>query len=271
MSAFLIEGDNRLSRSRTGPFRWKVDLPRIPDVTNGDYVMEVHLFTIENFFPVVIQGLSDTLLYTFDGNESFFTFSEGNYDIYSLVDSVQTALQTLDAGFALDFDYEQYKVSLFVPAGHTFTLRRSSTDNDYSYENDTVDRFLELLGWSFIGNFLSFEGGNAGFTWTPNNGVRCVGPKWIDLCTTLPVRNIYMQGKGQHPAICHCPMVNVAYGSTMVHEPIQPKKHVVNLLGFNSFDLYIVDDHGTSYSQGFPSMENIIISYVIAFTPSEQA
>lgn len=267
MSVYVLEGDNRLSRSRTGPFRWKVDLPRIPETTSGDYTIEVRSFIIENFFPVVIQGLSDTLLYTFDGTDGFFTFSEGNYDIYSLIDSVQTALQTLNAGFALEFDEMQFKTSLFTPAGHTFTLRRTASDDDYNYENDAVDRFLELLGWSFTSSFLSFSGGNTGYTWTPNNGVRCVGPKWVDLCATLPVRNVYMQGKGRHPAICHCPLAEGSYGSTIVYQPYQPTPHIVNLLGFNSFDLYIVDDHGTALSGGFPSMENVIISYLIILKP----
>lgn len=270
MSTINISGSNRFSKRRQHTFRWSVELPRISDSTGGDYKLEVHSATVENFFPVIVEGDNDRLYYTYNGVDGNLQFSEGNYDIYDLSDSLRAGLQQLNAAFDVTFDDRQYKLSLFVPPAVTFSIRRTAPDDqqatDWTLPNGE-DRFLELLGWTFFGiNVLNFSGGATGFTWVPQNNVRCTGPQYIDLCTTLPVRGSFSQTVGQFNVISRMYLANTPFGSTSVNETILPEDFSVNLIGLPEFDLFVVDPHGLLIN---PSnfTQNINISYRISFIP----
>lgn len=265
--AINITGSNRFARRRNHTFHWTVELPRISNNISGDYDMEVHSCTIENLFPVIRQGYNDTLYFTYNGNQSYFTFQEGNYTINELLNSVETSLQTLNIGFALSYDSLQFKVSLFIPANVTFSIRRtvSLTDdpNDYSYPNSS-DLFLELLGWNFKQLSLDFAGGAAGYTWIPNNVVRCIGPLYVDLCTNLPVRGSYSQSKGKFNVISRIYIGSEPYGSTVTQINVRPEKYLVNLSGISEFDLFLIDSHGHLVLP-FSSIDNVVVAYRISF------
>jgi len=270
MSVIHLVGSNRLSEARSHEFRWQVDLPRTDNNSGGDYMLEVHSITIENYIPVIREGVNDIFYYIFDGVESFFTFDEGNYDIYELLTSMETKLKTLDIGFALNEDLLQYKVELLVPAGHVFTILRkapfSSFLSDYSLPN-REDRFLELLGWTFFdSNAKTFDATLADYTWVPNNVIRCKGPIWIDLCTTLPIRGSYSQSRGKFNVIGRAYITDTPFGSLFTSISSQTIQYPVNLLGHPSFELFCIDDHGDIMLPS-PTIENVVIGYRMSFTP----
>lgn len=271
MSSFHIFGSNRFSRRRTNAFRWSVRLPAISDSTNGDYKLEVHSTTIENFFPVITADDNDTLLITYNGVDDFIQFSQGNYDIYDLVDSVRAGLQQFNANFDVTFDEKQYKVNLFVPAGVTFAIRRSVTlveiaSQDWSLRNGE-DRFLELLGWNFFDTTqITLFGGTNGYTWVPSNNVRCTGPSYIDLCTTAPIKGSYSETVNKFNAISRMYLSNVPFGSEAVGMTILPEDVSINLQGMPELELFLVDPHGLIIEpNSFTQM--IVVTYRISFIP----
>lgn len=271
MSSFHIFGSNRFSRRRTNTFRWSVRLPPISDNTSGDYKIEVHSTTIENFFPVITSGDNDTLLITYNGVDDFIQFSQGNYDIFDLVDSVKAGLQQFNANFDVVFDPRQYKATLFVPAGVTFAIRRSSTlvelgSQDWSNQN-SEDRFLELLGWNFFDTtVLTFFGGTSGFTWVPSNNVRCTGPSYIDLCTTAPIKGSYSETLNRFNALSRIYLSNVPFGSDAVGITYLPEDVSINLQGMPELELFLVDPHGIIIEpNSFTQM--VVVSYRLSFIP----
>lgn len=270
MSVIHLVGSNRLAENRKSTFRWEVKLPRVQDNTGGDYLLEVHSITVENYFPTIRQGFNDTLYVIYDGTPKAIVFDEGNYDIEALVSEINTEFLILQPGGTLfaEFETTQYKVNISIPAGHILVLERPNADESSFYQDYTLptsdDRFLELVGWNFFNSKSLLLPGEA--LWTPNNVVRCRGPIWLDICTTLPVRGSFSQGAGQFNVIGRAYMTDTPYGSLFTSISTQSVQYAVNLLGHPSFELFLIDDHGQQI-QPVPSVENVVIGYRMSFTP----
>lgn len=273
MSEIHITGSNRFTVRREHALRWTVQLPRISSNNSTTFLMEVHSWSIDNLFPTIIQDYNDKLYYTFNGVSSYIQIAEGNYSAFDLVDSVQTGLQVLDPGFSVVYDDVQSKAQLVIPANVSIRFNRPNDPfgtfgtNDFSYSRGD-DRFLELLGWNFQAQTIELSGGLAGFTWVPNNVVRCSGPAYVDLCVTLPLDNVFSQTKGRQNVVSRMFFENSAYNSRVVKENQVPEQYSCNLNGLSEFDFFIVDDHGVAV-QPPKTIENIVVSYRISFIPNK--
>ncbi len=271
MNSINITGSNRFSNRRSHALRWSVELPRMSANQGGDYLMEVHSITVENVFPVVVAGYNDTLYYTRNGVNGFVKVSEGNYTIFDLVASVQTGLQLVNPLYTVTYDNLQFKALLFVPPGETITFKRQDFDileqNDYTYSSGD-DRFLELLGWNFIGTSFTFVGGVAGYTWIPANIVRCVGPAYMDMCCSLPIRGSFSQTKGKFNVISRVYLSDTSFGDRHTSINQVPEKYGVNLSGHPDFEIFFLDDHGVIMSPSTTFANNIFIAYRMSFIPA---
>lgn len=271
MSEIHITGSNRFSVRREHALRWTVQLPRINQNNSTNYLMEVHSTSVENLFPIVTEGYNDKLWYSYNGGTTTFVqVSEGNYTIYDLIDSLIAGLQLVDPAFDILFDSLQLKAQLVVPANSTITLYRDITDafgnDDFSYDGP-IDRFLELLGWTFNSASYTITAGAVDFTWIPNNVVRCIGPAFVDLCVSLPLTGVFSETKGRFNVVSRIHFSNTTYGDRNVNINAVPEKYEVNLAGHGEFDFFLVDDHGMMMKPA-KTLENIIVTYRISFIPN---
>lgn len=242
---FFVSNRNR--KFNESPLEFTCALPYVSENGPNSYYLRIDSVTIENLFPVIRQGVNDTLYYKYNGVSSYFQFQEGNYDIYSLLNSVQASLQSLNAGFILTFDTQQLKLSLFIPAGVTFSLIRSTKFADFPMNwafPESTERFLEVLGWTFqYGNENAFVGGAGGYTYVPVNQVKCRGSSYYELCTDAPVSQSYNNGTNYALKILQRVYMNdVPFGNIVSIRSQIDQPFGIDLSNVSSLKFFLVDE-----------------------------
>jgi hypothetical protein len=238
---------NRNRRFNEEPLEFTADLRNTSEVGPSTYYLRLDEVILENFFPTIQQDVNNTFYYVYNGVSDFFIIQEGNYDIYSLIDSVQAALTTLNAGFLLSYDTYQMKLSLFIPAGVTFSIIRNNERADFPVDftyPDPTDRFLEVLGWGFNqGTEKKFIGGVAGVTFVPDNPVRCRASAYYDLCTDAPVSQTYSNGRNFSLKILQRIYTgSVPYGTIVNHRTLIDQPYGIDLTNVSQIKFFLVDE-----------------------------
>lgn len=261
MSVVHIIGTNRQATRRAHSLRWTIDLPIDPNFIKNTYNVQLHSISFSNTFPVITKDYNDKLYFTYNGIDNFITLEDGNYNVYTLLESLQTGLQVLNPGFTLEYQEDQKKLVLNVPNGVTFSLRRPITTeliDDFSCQNG-IDRLLEILGWQFFKQTSSSLTG----TYIPENCVRVISTEWVGVAVTLPVRSSFNLASG-HNLIGKAYIGLDSFGNISTTVSTQDIFYPVDLSGVNDFDMYFFDDHGILL-QPSEFCTEFFISYRLSF------
>ncbi len=204
---------NRHRQVQDGPLDWTVVFPQgMNEISQSSFYLQVDSVYFINRIPTIQQGINDTLTYEYSinggaVNRYSLVFSEGNYDIVDITNTLKAELQLRNIAFDLNFDSKQQKLYLFVPANVTFSLvrplRNPYVTENYGYMNPN-DRVLEMLGWSFHngGQQFTLQGGASGMTWNPPCPVRLDGTMHIHLNVSSSIQAYTSGNKGYKPIGC---------------------------------------------------------------------
>jgi hypothetical protein len=182
-------------------------------------------------------------------------FSQGNYDINDIINTLLAELQARNAGFNLLFDSKQFKLSIFVPANCVFTIVRPLANPfiqpNFRYGNAN-DRFLEICGWSFNQtSSFSIAAGPAGTTWTPPNPVRMDGTMFIHLNVAAPIQAYTTGAKGYKPLACI--PVTSGFGSLVTSANFLQNPFEIGALDVqNGLRFFVSDEWGVQLNDYVP-------------------
>jgi hypothetical protein len=204
---FYVQNQHRTLQE--GPLDWVVVFPQgMSEITATSFYLQVDSACFLNRIPTIMSGVNDTFTYEYSlGNDTpvrySLVFSRGNYDVNDIMTTLLVELQLRNAAFDLEFDDKQQLLSIFVPANVTFSIVRPLFDpysvTNYAY-NNANDRFLELIGWSFVENIAyTIQAGASGFTWTPPCPVRLDGTSFIHVNVSSSISAYTSGSKGYRP------------------------------------------------------------------------
>jgi hypothetical protein len=142
---------NRDRVASEGPLDWTVNFPQgMVDLSATSFFLQVDSVYFNNLIPTIMQGINDTFTYEYtppagQATRYSIVFSQGNYDINDIINTLLAELQSRNAAFNLLFDSKQFKLSIFVPANCVFSIVRPLANPfiqpNFRYGNAN-DRFL---------------------------------------------------------------------------------------------------------------------------------
>jgi hypothetical protein len=199
---------------------------------------------IRNYIPNVQAGVSDSIVFNVNGTDYTATIAEGYYNILTLVTTLDTYLKTIDAGFAVVYDSNSFKVAITVPIGFTLIIKRPVTSTNFFEQEkwsfpSKYDRFLEMIGM--------FRNAKAATSYTNTtffgqDPVNVGGTGFVDVNFVAGLDVMHTNGKG-YDTITRVPM-DVQYGEDKNYEPGLSDCFSMDINSLRNLRVFLTDEWG---------------------------
>jgi hypothetical protein len=222
-----------------------LSLPNLSDRSyggnTGQMVGRVTQVSFQNRMHNIASGQSNELRYKVNGVEYFTAIQSGYYDVYALVDSLNTAMNAL--GLTWAYDYNSKKLNVTIGVGVTFTPLGAVVDTTLGeyrpWLYSPIERlwsmmgFTRLLGLTFTNQVL------LGLDAVNLSDVHC-----LYLCMTGGLVNSVSLDRQHPPVLISIPIAGGGFGDDVTFIPMNPPFFNVDLSQMTSLDLYIEDNYG---------------------------
>ena len=223
----------------------------VPKVLGGyrpdqNFLAIVSHATFRNYIPNIRQGVNDQFRFRVDNTIDTVIFAEnGYYDIFRLMDSINTALATYNVNLKVVYDQDSMKLNIEVPAGLTFTILRGDVsgsswiDNQKTYTNPQ-DRFLSLCGWLSLAN-IPFTNQ----TLIPTDPVNLFGgSSYISVNVAGRELGVLNTNPNSPQTLIDIPLDDTPYGALKYYASAEPNNFYVSQRELDGMHIYVTDEYG---------------------------
>lgn len=240
---FWVNNRNRTNIHEPA-FRFQFPSFNMNSCASQQYYAIIDQVILRNFIPTIQAGVNDRISYKYNGNTYTAIFAQANYDVYDLLQVLETEFKARDPGFAMAYDSTQMKLSLTIPETATsFSILRpilpvtAGVNQDQYTFPSPYDRFLEMCGWFNKQGDQHFTGP---FTYVGADPVQLGGTAFLDINVTVEA-NAINTSKRQMQTIGRV-YVNGNYGDTICHQASMPIPFPIDCCVIQSMRIYITDE-----------------------------
>lgn len=209
------------------------------------YLAVVKSVVTQNFIQTITASQNDAVQWRINGILYENVFSPGYYSINSLINSLNTAIQSVNVGFVFAYDTISHRMSLTVPATFSFAFVRPSVfSTTYVYDRKDFksrhDRFLNMIG--FFENGVNTVQGLTTVVGSDPVNISCTN--WMDINIDFNI-NVMHTNPNNPQTITSVP-VDVDYGQTIVFEPPTPRTFIIPPSSLEYVYIYVTDEWGNA-------------------------
>jgi len=193
-----------------------------------------------------INSYNNSFAFYFNGTLYTSVLAVENYTITTLLSSMNTVLNGVNAGLGVTYDTNAKLMTLNIPANSTFRWYRgvvsSSIPDNRLYKTAPYDRFLALIGFIDLARTGITTTTTSASSITGTSLVNLFGTTFVDFTVNCQLNCIHMQ-PFSNQILARVPVL-VDYGQVVRYEPAFPISFNLEFSSISTLQLSCYDEWG---------------------------